>query len=143
MESKSSSGNTILWEDLRDGKCYNPTTKTYSVKENYKRADLMDMIPVDENGNLRDPYAILATGSTVYELDDKWAVNDEGPAQSAWVKSSEYPFVLQITNALMKPAKYFSLMYNTDIVNRTTLTNNIVSTNTSLRKFGTVSNQVN
>ena len=91
------SGNTILWEDLRDGKCYNPTTKTYSVKENYKRADLMDMIPVDENGNLRDPYAILATGSTVYELDDKWAVNDEGPAQSAWVKSSEYPFVLQLS----------------------------------------------
>ena len=31
----------------------------------------MDMI-VDENGNPMIPYAILATGSTVYELDDKW-----------------------------------------------------------------------
>ncbi len=125
------SGNTILWEDLRDGKCYDPITKTYNVKENYKRANLMDMIPVTENGNLRDPYGVMATGSTVYELDDKWAVNDEGPAQSAWIKSSEYPFVLQITNALMKPAKFFSLMYNTDIVSRTTITNNIVSTNTN------------
>ena len=31
----------------------------------------------------------------------------------------------------MKSVKYFSLMYNTDIVNRTTITNNIVSTITN------------
>ena len=40
----------------RDGKCYNQQQKHIPVKENYKRADLMDMIPVDENGNpMRSP----------------------------------------------------------------------------------------
>ena len=38
----------------------------------------------------------MATGSTVYELDDKWAVNDEGPSQSAWIKSSEYPLYYKL-----------------------------------------------
>lgn len=125
------SGNKILWEDLRDGKIWNPATQTYDVNKFYKRPDLMEMIPVNENGVLKSPYETMAVGSIVYELDDRWAVGDIGPAQAAWTKSSEYPFVLQIANAVMNPAKYFGLMYNTDIVIRTNLTNNIVSTNTN------------
>jgi len=124
-------GNKILWEDLRDGKVYNPTTETYTVNNLYKRADLMDMIPTDDNGNLRPPWDVLAIGSTVFELNDKWAIGDTGPAQAAWEKSSEYPFTIQIANALTKPAKYFSLLYDTDIVYRTSLTSNIVSVNTN------------
>ena len=125
------SGNTVLWEDLRDGKIYNPTTKTYTVNATYKRADLLEMIPVSENGALLSPWKSLATGSTVYELNDKWAVGDGGSAQQAWEKSSEYPFALQISNAVMRPGKWFSLTYDTDVVKRTAITDNIVSINTN------------
>lgn len=124
-------GNLVLWEDLSEGKVYDPTTQTYTVNPLYIRKDLLQMIPSDDNGNLRSPFASLATGSTVYELNDKWAVGDGGPPQASWEKSSEYPFTLQIANAVMNPAKYFSLMYDTDVVYRTSLTNNIVSVNTN------------
>ena len=80
------------------------------------------MIPVNENGTLVSPWKSLATGSTVYELNDKWAIGDGGPAQAAWEKSSEFPFIKQIANAVMKPAKYFSLLYDTDKVIRTPIT---------------------
>lgn len=125
------SGNKVMWEDLRDGKVYDATTKTYTVNNLYKRKDLLDMIPVNENGTLVSPWKSLATGSTVYELNDKWAVGDGGPAQAAWEKSSEFPFIKQIANAVMKPAKYFSLLYDTDKVIRTPITKNIVSVTTN------------
>jgi hypothetical protein len=124
------SGNLVLWEDLRDGKVYSDSGN-YTVNELYARPDLLKMIPVNENGQLLSPWECLATGSTIYEHDKNWTIEDYGPAQSAWRKSSEWPFIVQIMNALMRPAKYFALMYNTDSITRSTLTGNIVNVNTN------------
>lgn len=124
------SGNLVMWEDLRDGKVYD-TAGNFVVNQLYKRDDLISMIPVDEHGTLLTPWDTIAKGSTVYEMDAKWTVNDFGPAQSAWRKSSEWPFMVQIACALMRPAKYFGLMYDTDTIVRSSLTGNIVNTLTN------------
>ena len=129
------SGNLVMWEDLRDGKVYD-ADGNYTINNLYRRPDLLEMIPVNENGILLPPWDSIAMGSTVFEMDAKWTINDYGPAQSAWRKSSEWPFMMQIASALMRPAKYFGLMYNTDMVVRSTLTNNIVNnvTNKQIKK---------
>ena len=126
------SGNLVLWENLRDGKIYSDGTgTTYTTNTNYARPDLLDMIPVDTHGVLRSPWQTLAKGNTVFESNNSWTLNDFGPAQSAWMKSSDWPFICQIAMGLMKPAKYFSLAYDTDIISRSTLTGNIVNINTN------------
>ena len=126
------SGNLVLWEDLRDGKIYNDAiSDTHTINTNYARPDLLDMIPTDTHGTLRSPWKTLAKGSTVFDNDASWTLNDFGPAQSAWMKSSEWPFICQIAMGLMKPAKYFGLLYDTDVISRSTLTNNIVDINTN------------
>ena len=119
-------GNLVLWEDLRDGKVYNSAGE-FTVNQNYKRPDLLEMIPVNAHGALKAPWDTLATGSIVVEQDNNWTLNDFGPAQSAWMKSSDWPFIAQIMCALMKPAKYFSLCYDTDSNIRSSLTGNIVN----------------
>ena len=124
------SGNLVLWEDLRDGKVYD-ADGNYTVNSMYVRPDLLSMIPVNANGQLLAPWDCIAAGSTIYEHDKNWTVEDYGPAQSAWRKSSEWPFIVQILNALMRPAKYFALMYNTDAIARSSLTGNIVNVNTN------------
>ena len=128
--SPYTSGNLVMWEDLRDGKVYD-AAGNFTVNELYKRDDLISMIPVDGHGTLLAPWDVIAKGSTVYEMDAKWTANDFGPAQSAWRKSSEWPFMVQIACALMRPAKYFGLMYDTDTVIRSSLTGNIVNTLTN------------
>ena len=126
------SGNLVMWEHLRDGKIYTDGTgTTFTTNTNYARADLLEMIPVDAHGTLRSPWQTLAKGDIVFESNNNWNLNDFGPVQSAWLKSSEWPFICQIMMALMKPAKYFSLFYDTDIISRSTLTNNIVNKNTN------------
>ena len=126
------SGNLVLWEDLRDGKVYSDGEGiTFTTNTNYARPDLLDMIPVDTHGSLRTPWQTLAKGSTTFDQDNNWTLNDFGPAQSAWMKSSDWPFICQIAMGLMKPAKYFALVYDTDIISRSTLTNNIVNISTN------------
>ena len=125
------SDNNVLWEDLKDGKCWNPETESYDIKSLYIRKDLLEMIPVDDAGELKSPFNIMAVGNTTYELDDRWAIDDYGQTQVAWQKSSEYPFVIQIAQAVMRPAKYFGLMYDTDTIIRSKLTGNIVNKDTN------------
>ena len=120
------SGNLVLWEDLRDGKVYNDAGE-FTVNNDYKRPDLLEMIPVNAHGELQPPWGTMASGSIIVEQDNNWTLNDFGPAQSAWMKSSDWPFIAQIMCALMKPAKYFSLCYDTDSNIRSSLTGNIVN----------------
>ena len=124
------SGNLVLWEDLRDGKVYD-AQGNYTINTKYARADLLEMIPVSAHGELLPPFGTMATGGFIEEQDQNWTLSDFGPAQSAWMKSSEWPFVAQIMCALMKPAKYFALSYNTDAIIRSGLTGNIVNKTTN------------
>lgn len=110
------SGNTILWEDLRDGKIYDDAVSlTYTTITSRKRPDLMSIIPVNEQGKLRAPNEFLARDSFQTNTDEIWAFSDGSPVETAWRRSSEWPYVVQIVSALLAPAKYGTMMFDTSM----------------------------
>ena len=115
-EAPYTGGNTVMWEDIRDGKIHtDATSTTHTVKLNRTRPDLMSIIPVDAQGNLLAPGEFLMEDSNKTNIKDGWAYSDGSPAETAWVRSSEYPFVLQIMALNLQPAKYGTLMFDTNL----------------------------
>ena len=104
------SGNYILWEDLEKGLIKYPSG--WNIDPTYIRTGLKDIIPVDEAGNLIDPTVLLLSEYTPYSVRQNWKFGDQGPAETAWRRSSYWPFALQKLLALLKPASYASLMYD-------------------------------
>lgn len=109
-------GNTVLWEDLRDGKLYSDATgTTYETLLNYQRPSLMDIIPVTEQGELKAPADFLIRDAYETNVNGQWAFSDQSPVETAWRRSSEFPFVVQILAANLLPAKYGTLMFDTNL----------------------------
>jgi hypothetical protein len=104
-------GNRLLWEDLEAGRIVDGDRAGIDAK--FARPGLTDFIPVDVNGYLRSPNALLTGASSGKNMASAWAVGDIGPTEWAWRTSSDFPFALQRAMALAKPAKYFSLFANT------------------------------
>ena len=118
------SGNLILWKDLAEGKIAQGPRA--GVDPLYARPGLLDIIPVDSEGKLLSPADTgLATTPIVDANDpnrlvvlradliaDEWKIGDCGPAETAWRRSSYWPFVVQTLMALTKPALYSALMFD-------------------------------
>lgn len=105
------SGNLVLWDDLRDGLVRDPAGAY--VKPAYVRPTLLDYIPVDSEGNLLAPYYTVVGQYDPGSFRKSWTVGDDGPVESAWRKSSTWPFMVQKLLSLTVPAKFFAL--NADI----------------------------
>ena len=104
------SGNEILWTDIEQGVIKQGTRA--GVDTIYARPGLANLLPVDESGNLVDPTVLLATNVTDYNKRQNWKIGEQGPAETAWRRSSHWPFVVQKLLALTKPADYAALMYD-------------------------------
>jgi hypothetical protein len=98
------SGNELLWNDLTAG--YD--TGLEETVNKYKRPGLLDYIPVDDSGNLKSPIAIgLIDQYQNLGINEAWKFGDQGPSETAWRRSSQYPFSIMRLLALTKPAKFF------------------------------------
>lgn len=114
------SGNTILWDDLELGKIQQgPRT---GIASKYARPGLSKIIPVDAQGNLRAPQGLISTSFNSSKAAGSFAIGDRGPVESAWRKTSEYPFALQQAIAIMKPALYFGTLFDTSSYLKTSVT---------------------
>jgi len=125
-------GNGLLWSDLSLGYIHAGSRAGFDLR--YQRPNLSFMVPVDDSGNLKSPTEIgginPATGQQVGLIADfdsnkanvSYAVGDFGPTETAWRRSSEFPFAMQLALALAKPAKYFSLLANTQNYTRNLVT---------------------
>lgn len=107
-------GNLVLWTDLSLGYIHDGPRK--GIDPAFARPGLLKVIPVDESGNLRSPekFAVLDFDST--KANASYAVGDFGPVETAWRKSSDFPFALQMAFALAIPGYYFSTAANIDRV---------------------------
>ena len=96
------SNNLILWQDLRDGVIKEPNKP---INRNPKFArPVLNNIPVDESGNLVNPIICnLAQGVFDTTGNSNYTFGDQGPVETAWRRSSYYPFSLLITMILMQP----------------------------------------
>lgn len=133
-------GNAILWSDLSQGYIHSGARAGFDIR--YLRPNLNFIIPVDESGNLKPPTAIGGvdpnTGITYALVTDfasdkanvSYALGDGGPAETAWRRSSEYPFAMNLALALTKPARYFSLLSNVTNYYRDNITAQFLVENT-------------
>jgi hypothetical protein len=105
------SDNIILWSDLAAGKIA-VTPDGEIINNFYARPNLLEIIPVDGSGNLLSPDKIGLVQSPGDFGSRSWAIGDQGPAETAWRRSSNWPFALQKLLALTQPSTYASLMYD-------------------------------
>ena len=105
-------GNFTLWEDLETGYVWN-NGDSYT-DEKFARPGLTDFIPVDSAGNLLPPTDInLIKQYNLTAGGNNYKVGQEGPVETAWRRSSDYPFAVQTALAMAKPASYFGTQYDT------------------------------
>jgi hypothetical protein len=119
------SGNLLLWEDLRDGIIrQGPTAGTH---KRYSRPSLLSHIPVDGDGRLLSPLeSSIATNYSFINNKGDFKIGDISPAEYGWRSSSEYPFAVSIALCLLKPFEY--------------ITENFINSITSVNKLGQVVN---
>jgi hypothetical protein len=111
-EAPYTNGNKLLWDDLESGIIRDP--RLTQINTLYARPGLSNIIPVDNSGNLLTPsFANVANNVDYLKTTDPWKFGDFGPVESAWRKSSLWPFAVQILLALTKPAKYSSVLFDT------------------------------
>lgn len=105
------SGNKILWTDIAEGVIRQGSRAGIDTK--YVRPNLLDILPVDEYGNLLDPIQTgLAQDVQITQIDAEWKFGDYAPAETAWRRSSLWPFACQVMMALLQPSAYSSLMFD-------------------------------
>jgi hypothetical protein len=116
------SGNTVLWNAIA------------TEPGRYGKPDIASYIPVDASGNLLDPLAAgLVDNFDIPGRQNIWKFGDQAPAETAWRRSSAYPFTVTKTLALTKPAKFFSNLFDPSRLS-TNVTGNQIYTETGIRK---------
>ena len=124
--------NLFLWDDIKNGLIREPN-KPVIIKEEYKRSNLTDHLPVDQNGNLVSPLESgYAQGFIANLTASPFVFGDEAPAETAWRRSSEYPFALLRAWCLNQPAKIMGLGFDRSRTKRNNA-GQIVYTDTSKR----------
>jgi hypothetical protein len=125
------SGNLILWKDLEEGRiAVSPTGPI--INSTYARPGLSNIIPVDGHGNLLSPTDSGLASTPIVNLADpnrivmlrsdqiavNWKAGDHAPAETAWRRSSFWPYACQVLLALAKPATYAALMFDTSRIKK-------------------------
>ena len=126
--------NLILWQDLEQGAIKEPGQPVRRLKK-FVRPGLTDHIPVDEYGRLLSPLQsnYVREFSYVTSKNVKFKFGDEAPTETAWRRSSEYPFSLLTAMLLMRPAQVFGIGFERSYITRD-VAGNLVSTQTHKRQ---------
>ncbi len=110
--------NLILWNDLADGIVRGPDSQI-KILSNFIRPILKTNVPVDESGNLLSPYsAALARGTITPNISNEYVFGDNGPVETAWRRSSYYPYVVLLASVLLNPAKTISVLFDRSRIQR-------------------------
>lgn len=109
--------NLVLWQDIESGLIRYPTGVI--IDEKYARPGLRNFLPVDDQGGLKPPInANYAKDVVLRNLDDSFEFGDEAPVESAWRRSSEYPFSLMKAFMLNRPADFLGKAFDVARVKR-------------------------
>lgn len=127
------SGNKVLWDDVKYGERYTSVTD-YTTVTKYARETIYSMMPVNENGEMKAPIDVITKSSEDLSPSHSWVFGDCGPAEMAWRNSSSYAFSIQHLMSLIRPAEYFSQLFNKSQMIRNSLIDQIVMTTTNQRQ---------
>lgn len=124
--------NTILWKDLSEGVVREPG-KAVIRNTKYARPQLLDIIPAGESGELVDPISAgIAQNFVLSKSRKEFLFGDYSPVETAWRRSSEYPYALLVAWTLLQPSKVFSLGFDVSRIGKD-LTGSIVYKETGKR----------
>jgi uncharacterized protein YuzE len=107
---------TALISAITNG--YTGQLPSTTVNANYARPGFSAIVPVDTLGVLKDPASFLVGEITPDNKIASWVFGNQSPAETAWRRSSYWPFVANVAAALLDPCSYTSTMYD---VSRTSL----------------------
>ena len=114
-------GNNVLWNAVA------------TAQGRYGKPAISSYLPVDASGNLLDPLAIgIVDFFSVAGRSLPWKFGDQAPAETAWRRSSAYPFSVIKTLAITKPAKFFENLFDVSRLS-TNVAGNKISTDTGVR----------
>ena len=100
--------NLLMWTDLQDGIVRQPGVK-YKILNKYVRPNLINNIPADSQGKLRDPLTIgWVRNYQPDTIDFSFVFGDGAPVESAWRNSSDFAFSLIKAFIVNKPSVIFS-----------------------------------
>ncbi len=115
------SGNDVLWEAIA------------TTPGRYGKSDIKTYLPVDASGNLLDPIAIgLVDSFDIPGRMNTWKFGDQAPAETAWRRSSAYPFTVIKTLALTRPGSFFTNFFDPSRLTKN-LSGNLVYKDTGVR----------
>ena len=104
--------NLILWKDMQEGIVREPGKNIRRLPK-YTRENLVNHIPVDNQGNLLSPQASnFSKNFVARNTRSKFVFGDQAPAETAWRRSSEYPFSLLNALVLNRPADIFARCFD-------------------------------
>lgn len=111
--------NYQLWHDIASGYIADGPCKGYH--EEFVREDLLNFIPVDEQGNLLNPIqiGIFTEKPSPYYASRNWKYGDMADVEWLWTTQSAYTYSIQKAMYLMRPTEW--LEYNWDTENITEL----------------------
>jgi hypothetical protein len=124
-------GNMVLWNDMAAGLIWNDGDSY--VDERFVRPGLLSIIPVDFTGALVAPNQIVVKSLNSAQTSSNFKIGDQGPVETAWRRSSDYPFAFQQALALAKPAYYFGTLLNINDYYKNTTLNQFVQEDTLQR----------
>lgn len=123
------SSMSLMWADLEGGY----VRGTAEVRLQYVRPGLANFIPVDVSGNLVPPSLILLRSYDGTKFSQSYAIGDQGPVETAWTRTSEYPYAIQKAISLLRPAQFFGLLFDTTSYGKDTLTSSYSINGTNVR----------
>jgi hypothetical protein len=107
------SDNLILWKDIENGIINEPGKQPRRLKK-YIRPGLTQHLPVDQSGNLISPLdsSYAQEFSYITQRDLQYDFGDQAPVESAWRRSSEYPFSLLSALMILRPADVIGKIFD-------------------------------
>ena len=127
-----SNDNILMWKDISLG-IINEPGKLIRQEKKFIRSFLLDHLPVDSTGALISPLAAgLVTGTKGFTDTTEFVFGDISPVESAWRRSSHYPFSIITTTLLLHPAKIFGLLLDVSRIARNA-SNQLIYTESKLR----------
>jgi hypothetical protein len=112
------SENKILWQDIEKG-AYRIPNEPVTYNSKYARANITKHIPVDDGGELLSPLdSNYAKDYISNRTQQTFVFGDQAPTETAWRRSSEYPFALMIAWLLNQPTKILGLGYDRSRIKR-------------------------
>ena len=109
-------GNTNLWNDIATGIIRDPSGVRYSTygPKTFGTNSVIDVIPVDNAGNLLDPNDSVVGVFNNSAAEDDFVFGDGAPVEEAWRRSSSYPYAKLRAQILQNPLFMCGMLWDTN-----------------------------